>query len=76
MGGVLHITPRCARILTAKERFPILPSAFAGCSLVAKAPALGAGDRWFESGHPENNLFLYNGLQEGVFFRLALFSQL
>ena len=29
--------------------------------------ALGAGDRQFESGHPEFNLFLYNGLQEGVF---------
>ena len=24
-----------------------------GCSLVAKAPALGAGDRRFESGHPD-----------------------
>ena len=27
-----------------------------GCSLAAKAPALGAGDRWFESNHPEKNL--------------------
>ncbi len=26
---------------------------FAGCSLVARAPALGAGDRRFESSHPE-----------------------
>ena len=42
-----------------------------GCSLVAKAPALGAGDRQFESGHPEFNLFLYNHLRRGVFLCLS-----
>ena len=29
-----------------------------GCSLAAKAPALGAGDRWFESNHPEKFFML------------------
>ena len=29
--------------------------------------ALGAGNRQFESGHPEYNLFLYLQLQRGVF---------
>lgn len=28
-----------------------------GCSLVAKAPALGAGDRRFESFYPDNRFY-------------------
>jgi hypothetical protein len=38
--------------------------------------ALGAGDRQFESGHPDSYLFLYNSLQEEVFLCPARYCEL